>query len=61
MVSYFTLLGKLFRSMQRCRKYNTHNRLEPYVIFGLTKIDHPQAYKKAMGIRAEQSFFKSIR
>jgi hypothetical protein len=46
--------------MQRCRKSQTEKNLEPYIVFCLTKIDHPEVYKKSLGLKAEESLLKLL-
>lgn len=58
--SYFTFLGNLFRSMQRLRDDQKESKLEPYIVFCITKIDHPEAYKKALGRKAEDWLLKLL-
>jgi hypothetical protein len=58
--SYFTFLGNLFRSMQRFRDGQTERKLEPYIVFCITKIDHPEVYKKALGRKAEDWLLKLL-
>lgn len=58
--SYFTFLGNLFRSMQRNRDGKTERKLEPYIVFCITKIDHPEVYKKALGRKAEDLLLKLL-
>jgi GTPase SAR1 family protein len=58
--SYFTFLGNLFRSMQRLRDDQKESKLEPYIVFCITKIDHPEVYKKALGRKAEDWLLKLL-
>lgn len=58
--SYFTFLGNLFRSMQRSRDSKKESKLEPYIVFCITKIDHPEGYKKALGLEAEDLLLKLL-
>lgn len=46
-LSYFRLLGELFRNMQFDRhKRNANPLIEQYIAFGITKVDDQSVYKK---------------